>query len=189
MSTSTRVAVFGGSFNPPHVAHVLAVTYVLACCEVDRVLIVPVFEHAFDKDLAPFGARAELARIAFGWLPGVELSCVEQSLPTPSYTLQTLEKLAATHPHWALRFVVGSDVLSERDKWRSFDRIEALAPLIVLGRVGAPHPRAPAALLPEVSSTQVRALLRSPETRAGDQVASLVPLRVLAHIDKLGLYR
>ncbi|MCC6904007.1 MAG: nicotinate-nicotinamide nucleotide adenylyltransferase [Polyangiaceae bacterium] len=189
MTAPARVAVFGGSFNPPHVAHVLAIAYVLACCDVDRVVVVPVFEHAFDKDLAPFEARVDLARVAFGWLPGVELSCIEQALPTPSYTLQTLEKLASIHPEWALRFVVGSDVLFERDKWRSFDRIEALAPLIVLGRAGAPHPRAPAALLPQVSSTQVRALLRSPETRGGPEVAALVPRGVLSRVDALGLYR
>jgi len=181
----TRVAVFGGSFNPPHVAHVLAVSYVLACFEVDRVLVVPVFDHAFDKDLAPFERRLELARLAFAWLPGVEVSRVEERLPTPSYTLQTLERLAVDHPHWELRLMVGSDVLHERDKWRAFDRIVALAPPLVLGRAGFPHADAPLALLPEVSSTEVRGLLASADPR----VEALVPRRVLAHVRKHGLYR
>lgn len=189
MSRATRVAVFGGSFNPPHVAHVLAVSYVLACFEVERVLVVPVFEHAFDKDLAPFAQRFELARIAFGWLPGVEVSSVEERLPTPSFTLQTLTHLAAAHPHWALRFVIGSDVLHERDKWRAFDRIEALAPPIVLGRAGFPHPSAPPALLPEVSSTRVRELLRSADPGAERELAALLPRRMLDWVRTHGLYR
>ncbi len=189
MSSRSRVAVFGGSFNPPHVAHVLAISYVLACFDIDRVLVVPVFEHAFDKDLAPFEARVELSRAAFGWLPGVEISPIEERLPQPSYTIVTLEKLAEEHPDWALRLVVGSDVLHERDNWRAFDRIEELAPLIVLGRAGAPHPSAPAALLPEVSSTRVRALLRSADPAAERELESLVPRVALAQIRERGLYR
>lgn len=189
MSVPTRVAVFGGSFNPPHVAHVLAVSYVLACFEVERVLVVPVFEHAFDKDLAPFEHRLELARLAFGWLPGVEVSRIEERLPTPSFTLQTLEHLSAEHPHWKLGLVIGSDVLLERDKWRSFERIEALAPPLVLGRVGFPHPSAPPAVLPDVSSTQVRALLRAGTPESQRAVEALVPRRVLAYVRTHGLYR
>jgi nicotinate-nucleotide adenylyltransferase len=189
VSAATRVAVFGGSFNPPHVAHVLAVSYVLACFEVERVLVVPVFDHAFDKDLAPFDRRFELARIAFAWLPGVEVSRIEERLPTPSYTLQTLERLAEEHPHWALRLVVGSDVLHERDKWRSFERIEELAPPLVLGRAGFPHPSAPPAVLPEVSSTHVRALLRASGNSATSELEALVPRRVLLHVRAHGLYR
>ena len=64
-----RVALFGGSFNPPHVGHVLAVTYALSVGLVERVLVVPVFEHALGKRLAPFEHRVEMSRRAFGWLP------------------------------------------------------------------------------------------------------------------------
>lgn len=189
MTQGVRVAVFGGSFDPPHVAHVLAVSYVLACHELERVVVVPVFEHAFDKDLAPFEHRYELARRAFAWLPGVEVSRIEERLPKPSYTLQTLETLAAENPHFGLRLVVGSDVLHERHNWRSFERIEAIAPLLVLGRAGFPHPDAPPALLPDVSSTRVRELLSSGSEDASRELASLLPRRVLAYIREHGLYR
>jgi nicotinate-nucleotide adenylyltransferase len=185
-----RVAVYGGSFNPPHVAHVLTVAFVRVFQEVDRVLCVPVFEHPFDKDLAPFEHRVRLAELAFERLSAVSVSRLEAELGRPSYTLATLERLASDHPDWQLRLVVGSDVLCERDKWHAFDEIEKLAPPIVLGRVGYPHPDAPPPVLPEVSSTRVRELLASASSEAIEaELGALVPPRVLAYIRERGLYR
>jgi nicotinate-nucleotide adenylyltransferase len=180
----TRVAVFGGSFNPPHVAHVLAVSYVLAFSDIERVLVIPVYEHVFDKSLAPFEARVEMCQLALGWLPGVEVSRIESELPTPNYTLNTLQRLKRDHPSWELRLVVGSDVLFESHKWHAFEDVKRLAPLLLLGRVGSPHPDAPTAVLPEVSSTEIRDTLAK-----GGDVSGLVPRRVLELVRARGLYR
>ena len=58
---SRRVAVYGGSFNPPHMGHVLAVAYTLAAQPVDEVLMVPCFQHPFSKELAPFEEQVRSA--------------------------------------------------------------------------------------------------------------------------------
>ena len=182
----TRVAFYGGSFNPPHVAHVLACAYLLSAMEVDHVLVVPVFRHAFEKPLAPFEHRVEMCRRAVAWLPGVEVSAVESELETPSLTLRTLEHLRARHPDWSLRLVVGSDVLFEARKWHAFERICQIAPPLVLGRVGYPHADAPVAVLPEVSSTRIRELVASESEK---ELAHLLPRSVLAYVLEQGLYR
>ncbi|HEX3769227.1 MAG TPA: nicotinate-nicotinamide nucleotide adenylyltransferase, partial [Polyangiaceae bacterium] len=158
----TRVAVFGGSFNPPHVAHVLACALVRSTEDVDAVLVVPTFQHPFAKMLAPFDDRVTMCELAMGWLPGVSVSRVEAELGGESRTLRTLETLSRQHPDWALRLVIGADILSEAPRWFGFDAIVKLAPPIVLGRRGVPGERGerhPPALLPEVSSTQVRAAI------------------------------
>jgi len=180
----TRVAVFGGSFNPPHVAHVLTAAYVLSCFDVERGLVVPVFDHAFDKALAAFEERVALCELALGWIPGVEISRVESEIERPSYTLWTLQRIKRDHPDWELRLVVGSDVLHESHKWHAFDEVKRLAPLIVLGRVGFPHPEAPPPVLPEVSSTAIREGIAK-----GSDVSQLVPRRVLERVQARGLYR
>src|SRR5688572_21772618 len=113
------VAFYGGSFDPPHVAHVLAASYVLATGAFERVLVVPVPAHALDKRLAPFEDRVEMCELALGWLPGVEVSRIEQSLPLPSRTLYTLKALKSAHPDWSLRLVIGADVLLETQKWHA----------------------------------------------------------------------
>ncbi|HEX9294516.1 MAG TPA: nicotinate (nicotinamide) nucleotide adenylyltransferase, partial [Polyangiaceae bacterium] len=75
-----NVFLFGGSFNPPHVAHVLAVAYVLATQDADRVIVIPCYRHPFRKDLAPFEHRFAMCELAMGWLPRTSISAVEQEL-------------------------------------------------------------------------------------------------------------
>ncbi len=180
-----KVAVYGGSFNPPHVAHVLACALVLALEDVERVLVVPTFRHPFAKPLASFEDRVTMCSLAFGGMPQVQVSRVEEALGGESRTLRTLEHLAEVHPDWQLRLVVGADILGEAPRWFGFDRIERLAPRIVMGRAGVEAPGARTALLPEVSSTRVRQSLAS---QRWDEAARLLPRKVLAHIRKAGLY-
>jgi nicotinate-nucleotide adenylyltransferase len=183
-----RVGLFGGSFDPPHVAHVLATTYLLSTGEVDEVLVVPVFSHAFDKELAPFDDRVEMCRLALGWVPRVVVSDVERHLGTPSRTLHTVQHLLAEHSDWQLRLVVGSDVLGQVAEWHAFDAIAALAPPLVLGRAGVDEPSAPAAILPNGPSTDIRQALarRSPADSA--LIAAVVPAAVRRYITERQLY-
>lgn len=193
MAAALRVAVFGGSFNPPHFAHVLAATLVRSMGVVDRVLVVPTFQHAFGKPLAPFGDRAAMCRLAMGWIPGVEVSEIEADLGGDSLTVRTLEHLTKQHPDWALRLVVGADVLHESSKWVAFDRVMALAPLLVLGRAGVTsHGTSgtsgapiPLPLLPEISSTAVRNFAAEEQW---DEVAARVPADVVQYLRARRLY-
>jgi nicotinate-nucleotide adenylyltransferase len=184
-----RVAFYGGSFDPPHVGHLLSAVYALSL-GFEKVLVVPVYEHAFGKQMAPFDARVALCRACFAGIAGVEVSELEATLDRPSYTVRTLERIAKDHPEWELRTLVGSDVLAETHAWREFSRVEALAPLFVLPRVGHEVPGLGPAVLPEVSSSEVRTLLadrkRSPAAQA--RLARLVPEAVRIAVEKLGIY-
>jgi len=188
------VGLFGGSFNPPHLGHVLSITYLLGTEQVERVVAVPVFAHALGKLLAPFPERVALARLAFEWLPRVEVSDIERRLGTPSRTLETIRALSAEHPDWDLRLVVGSDILGELHQWHAFPEIERRAPPLVLPRPGAPEPGRSSEvprLLPDISSTEVRALLAawaSGVRPAAARLEQLVPANVLAYIRAHGLY-
>ncbi|HKQ69415.1 MAG TPA: nicotinate (nicotinamide) nucleotide adenylyltransferase [Polyangiaceae bacterium] len=181
-----NVFIFGGSFNPPHVAHVLAVAYVLATHDVDRVLVVPCFEHPFAKELAPFERRFEMCQLAMGFLPRTTISRVEQELGGESRTLRTVEHLQRLHPDWRLRLVVGADILLEGRRWHGFDRLNELAPMLVLGRAGLRAEGAPRPLLPEVSSSAIRQAIHAGRP---SEVAALVPREVLAYIERHGVYR
>jgi nicotinate-nucleotide adenylyltransferase len=184
------VAIYGGSFDPPHVSHVLAAVYALKIGGFDRVLVVPVFEHAFHKQLTTFAHRVRMCELAFAGIEGVEVSPIERDLATPSLTLHTLEHLAAVHPQWSMRLLVGSDVLGETAKWHAFARVTELAPPYVVARPGYEHPDSRAALLPDVSSTRIREALAAasdPEHEA--LLAASVPRIVRAYITEHGLYR
>jgi nicotinate-nucleotide adenylyltransferase len=180
-----KVAIFGGSFNPPHMAHVLAIAWVLATEDVDRLLMIPTFQHPFAKPLAPDEARVRMCELAAGWLPRVTVSRVEEELGGESKTLRTLEHLRALHPEWAMRLVIGGDLVLETDKWFRFDRIQELAPPLVVGRAGFDAPGVPTALLPAVSSTEVRARAAAGEW---ETLRTLVPRDVLEYLRAERLY-
>jgi nicotinate-nucleotide adenylyltransferase len=179
------LAVFGGSFNPPHVGHVLAVTLVLSTSEVDRVLVVPTFQHPFAKALAPFDDRVKMCELAMGWLPGVTVSRVEEELGGDSLTVRTLEHLRKVHPGVKLRLVIGADILLEAAKWFRFDEVQRIAPPLVIGRAGVAGTNAPAPLLPEISSTTVRERIARGEMSGLEQ---LVPRSVLEYVKARRLY-
>ena len=184
------VAIYGGSFDPPHISHVLAAVYALKVGGFEQVLVVPVYEHAFHKRLSPFEHRVRLCELSFAGIAGVEVSTIERALATPSLTLRTVEHLAGEHPDWAMRLLVGSDVLSDTGKWHAFARIAELAPPYIVARPGYEHPDANAALLPDVSSTRIRdALAQHADARSQALLASWVPRAALAYIAEHGLYQ
>jgi len=179
-------AVFGGSFNPPHVAHQMAALYVLETQPVDAVVVVPAYRHPFDKKLTSFEHRLEMTRLAMAPLgPRAVVSDVEREIGgEASLTLHTLQALSARHPDVSLRLVIGSDILPEREKWYRWDEVARLAPPIIIARAGFPAPDDAAVEMPAVSSTEVRARLAR-----GESGLPLVPRSVSDYILVHGLYR
>ena len=181
-----EIALFGGSFDPPHLGHLLVVLHVLATEPVDELWMVPVFEHPFGKRLqASFEARVSLCQAALEGvpLPRARVSRAEEELKGEGRTVDLLEHLHARHPEHRFALVLGSDLLAEKHQWKRFDRIEELARIIVLQRGGHVAPGVPGVVLPAVSSTEVRALLAS-----GGDARGLVARAVLARIRSEGLY-
>ncbi|MFH1131294.1 MAG: nicotinate-nicotinamide nucleotide adenylyltransferase, partial [Pseudomonadota bacterium] len=97
MANPKRIALLGGSFNPPHVAHQMVCAWVLKANKVDQVWLVPCFQHAFGKPLIEFVHRMEMCRrIADSFASGqVEVSDVEKEIGGKSRTLITLEHLSS----------------------------------------------------------------------------------------------
>lgn len=182
--TSRRVAVYGGSFDPPHLGHVLSVAWALSSGEVDEVWVIPTWEHAFGKTHgATFESRLEMCARAFAPFRSLELLDIERRLGDVSRTLNTLEALRTDHPDASFRLLVGADVLPTTDRWHRWDDIARLAPPLVVGREGYPASRDCPISIPDVSSTDVRAALRE-----GGDLRGLVPASVVAYIRERGLY-
>jgi len=174
---TTQVALFGGAFNPPHLAHLFTVQYLLLRPDVDEVWLLPSHRHAFGKELAPFEARVDLLRLCVDGAPRVSICEVEREEGATGRTFDTLELLSARFPERAFRLVVGADNSSESHRWHRFGDLVARWPLIVLGRPGheaaldrvSAEPWCSAGpTLPSISSTAIRAALRAlgPEARA-----------------------
>ena len=184
-----EIALFGGSFDPPHAGHLLAATYLLATEPLDELWLTPVFEHPLGKKLAEsFEQRVRLLErmVSDAGLLRTRVSQIERELGGEGRTVDLLEHLHRTRPGDTFALVLGSDLAAERPQWKQFDRIEELARIVSLQRGGfeAQHQaRSGGVVLPRVSSTEVRALLAS-----GGDAQKLVPRGVLDEIARSGLY-
>src|SRR5713226_643265 len=206
-----EIALFGGSFDPPHVGHLLAAAWVLATEPVDELWFVPVHEHPLGKKMAaPFEHRVELCQLAIAdlGLKRARVSRIEEDLGGEGRTVDLLEHLHQRRPGDRFALVLGTDLKLERAQWKRFERIQELARIIEVWRGGYPHAvgtriaepplinpagtriaappliMSPNVALLEISSTQIRAALST-----GADISRLVPRAVLDAIRAAGTYR
>ncbi|MFZ4576837.1 MAG: nicotinate-nicotinamide nucleotide adenylyltransferase [Myxococcota bacterium] len=188
---AAEIAVFGGTFDPPHVAHVLAVASVLSAASVRQVWVFPVAHHVLGKTPGvSFADRMDLCRRAFAIFGDRVVVRDDEACPGASgATVDLVVWLQERHPDANFRLVIGSDLLHERHRWKQFDRLADLAPPLVLRRPGYAVEAAfldhtLAVELPDISSTDLRQRLRSGEPLP----LGLLPREVAAAIADRGLY-
>ena len=131
-----HVGLFGGSFNPPHICHVLASRHVVDRGMVDSVWWLPVHRHAFAKDsgLAPWEDRLAMARGVAAQEPGIEVKEIERELPAPSYTFDTVAALRAEHPTTRFSWIIGTDILASIHLWHRWEELHQVLEFLVIGR-------------------------------------------------------
>jgi nicotinate-nucleotide adenylyltransferase len=195
-----RIGLLGGSFNPPHIGHLVCATQALAELELDRVLLVPVHEPPHKALEADPGLehRLELCRRAVAGEDRLELSLVDAEVPGPSFTVDTLSRLHERCPGDQLTFIVGGDMAFSLPTWREPEAILELAALGVAEREGIRRSDILERLadlgsanvqffdMPrlDISSSQIRRMVA-----AGRPIRYLVPDPVADYIDEAGLYR
>jgi nicotinate-nucleotide adenylyltransferase len=170
-----EIALLGGSFNPPHVGHLMAAVYVRATLGADEVWLLPSFAHPFGKPLAPFEDRVAMCEaMAADTGPWLKVSRVESQVGGEGRTIELLDYLLPKRPSDRFRFVIGSDILADLPKWKEWERVQRLVTVTVLHRAGYPAPEAVGPPLAQVSSTEIRRALE-----AGQEPQGLVPRSVL----------
>lgn len=195
MDAVRRVGLFGGSFNPPHVAHLAVAEAARDQVGLDRVLWVPAATapHKQGRPITEAHHRLAMTRLAVAGNAAFEVSPVEIERGGVSYTVDTVRAVQAEHPETELYLILGGDSLAQFASWREPEEILRRASLIVYPRPGAdlagvdPSVMARATVLDrpllDPSSTTLRRLLRAERS-----VRYLVPDAVLAYIAEHGLY-
>ncbi|MDX9722139.1 MAG: nicotinate-nicotinamide nucleotide adenylyltransferase [Myxococcota bacterium] len=182
------LVIFGGSFNPPHLAHVMSVAQALSWRPDAKVLVLPTYEHAFAKRLLPFEHRFAMTQAAMSIFGGrVELSALEKHLGSPSYTIRIVDYLREAQAADELALLVGTDILLELDRWHQSERLRSLVRLLVLPRPGYPSSSELCfgVEMPSLSSTELRAALARGDL---EYARRRVPNAVLEYIRTHQLY-
>lgn len=204
-----RIGVFGGSFDPVHIGHLLAAECCREQASLDRVLFVPaaVPPHKQHRLLATAQHRLEMLALSVGGHDAFSVSAMEVDRGGVSYTVDTLERLAAEHPGDDLRLILGPDALANLPTWRAPQRILELAEIVAIERetldaIGSPaclsvlEPLLGEERLARVIGARVRLPaigIRSSDLRAavaaGKSIRYRTPRAVERYIVAHGLYR
>jgi nicotinate-nucleotide adenylyltransferase len=186
-----RLGIFGGSFDPPHVGHLLAVADAFDALRLDRVIFVPASVQPLKvgRDTASAQDRLEMVRRLVGDDERFAVDPIEIGRDGLSYTVETLAAFAERHPESERFFLVGMDVLASFAQWREPDQVLRLATLAVMQRAGEPGAVPPSAVRVEtrrvdVSSTEIRERVRT-----GRTIRGFVPEAVAEYIAAHRLYR
>lgn len=134
-----KLGVFGGSFDPVHMGHLLLAETCRESCGLDHVLFVPAFvpPHKQDKSLADPKHRVEMLRLALAGHESFAVCEDEINRGGTSFTYQTLEGLHESYPNDDLFFLMGADSLDEFSTWKKPDRICELATPVIVRRRGS----------------------------------------------------
>ncbi len=189
-----RIGLFGGTFDPPHVGHLVTAVNVRHALALDVVLLmvanVP-WQKAGTRPITPAPARLAMVEAAVGDVEGLEAGRLEIDHGGPSYTADTLAALARSFPDAELFTIVGDDAAAKFESWERYLEVAALCALVVVDRPGEPVELSSAfewerVEVPrlEVSSTDLR-----DRCRDGRPLDYLVTESVLNVIRDLGLYR
>ncbi len=133
-----KLGVFGGTFNPVHLGHLVLAEAAVEAFGLDRLLFVPCASppHKGSEALAPVEDRLEMTRLATEGNPRFAVSDLEARRPGPSYTVDTLEALRREEPSAQLWLVLGADMGPTMATWKAPERVRALARVCVASREG-----------------------------------------------------
>ena len=191
-----RIGIFGGTFNPPHMGHLIAAERVCEVLRLDKMYFIPSFISPHKRTGEETLARHRLAMVKLAVLgrKSFELSSVEVAAKETSYTYKTIELFRKRFPGSELYFIVGMDNYVTFHTWKYPDRISKSATMVVVNRPSEKPRRfrsrfaksARFVTIPniEISSTDVRARVRN-----GRSIRYLVPPAVERYILRKKLYR
>jgi nicotinate-nucleotide adenylyltransferase len=192
-ATGRRVGLFGGTFDPPHVGHLVTAVNVRHALDLDVVMLmvanVP-WQKEASRAITPAADRLAMVEAAVADVPGLEAGRLEIDLGGPSYTADTLAALSTTEPGVVLFTIVGDDAAAGLTTWERYEEVVTRSRLVVVDRPGEPvqlsgdvpwiHVEVPRL---EVSSTDLRARFTD-----GRPLDYLVTDPVLQVIEDRGLY-
>lgn len=192
--SGARTGIFGGTFDPVHVGHLVAATWAREALDLDRVLMVVAnvpWQKAGTRTVTPAEDRFLVVQAAVDGVAGVEACRMEIDRGGPSYTADTVRELLAATPSARPYVIVGADVAGELDTWQRVDELRRAVTLVIVDRGGVgsaddpPGWRVERLRIPAlaISSSELRRRLAE-----GRSVDFLIPEPAIRCIRQLNLY-
>ena len=196
-----KIGLFFGSFNPIHIGHLILANYILEHSDMQELWFVVSPQNPFEekKSLLNDHNRLDMVQLAIKNYQKMRASNVEFSLPTPSYTIDTLTYLQEKHPDYSFSLIMGEDNLGSLHKWKNYDLLLQNYQVIVYPRIfGEDISSSPNvtqlknhhnihkidAPIIELSATEIRDMIKS-----GKNVRPMLPPEVFEYLDGSSFYK
>jgi len=196
-----KIGLFFGSFNPIHIGHLILANYILEHSDMQELWFVVSPQNPFKekKSLLNDHNRLDMVQLAVKNYQKMRASNVEFSLPTPSYTIDTLTYLQEKHPDYSFSLIMGEDNLGSLHKWKNYDLLLQNYQVIVYPRIfGEDISSSPNvtqlknhhnihkidAPIIELSATEIRDMIKS-----GKNVRPMLPPEVFEYLDGSSFYK
>ncbi len=154
----SNIAIFGGSFNPPHIGHQMMLAYLSWSGKFDKIWVNPVYHHYFQKDrfLIDFEHRLEMVKIAFEKIsPLIQINPIDRDNEF-SKTFDAVAFIKEKYPNYSFTLILGEDNYLSKDKWYRFSEVESMVSILYLGREGVESELKLPFKFPSISSTKIR---------------------------------
>lgn len=199
-----KIGLFFGSFNPIHIGHLILANYILEHSDMKELWFVVSPQNPFKdkKSLLKDHNRLDMVQLAIKNYPKMRASNVEFSLPTPSYTVDTLTYLQEKHPDYSFSLIMGEDNLKSLHKWKNYELLLENHQIIVYPRVLGEEKKDEVfeslkltiaqhenihqidAPIIELSATEIRNMIKE-----GRNVRPMLPPEVFEYLDGSSFYK
>jgi nicotinate-nucleotide adenylyltransferase len=189
-----KLGILGGTFNPPHVGHLIVAEYARQKLALAKILFIPagISPHKRGERIPDSHHRMEMLRLAIAGNPSFEPSDIEIKRGGVSYTVDTLAELRAERPNEALVLLIGLDNLADFHTWREPEKILQSAQVVVMTRPGvnvdALHRYGSKVAVCEVPEIGISSSDIRDRVARGESIRYLVPDGVREYIVSQGLY-
>jgi nicotinate-nucleotide adenylyltransferase len=191
-----RLGLYGGTFDPIHLGHLILAEACREACRLDRVWFVVAGEPPHKRgDRTSAHHRIEMVRLAIAGNLAFEVSEIETRRPGPHYSVETLDEIRRDRPDDELFFLIGADSLVDLPSWREPARIASMARIVVVNRPGIDPPTTvslpfePAPLVVEVPPIGIASSDLRRRVKQGKSCRYQIPKPVEAYIQTHQLYR
>ncbi|WP_312823117.1 nicotinate (nicotinamide) nucleotide adenylyltransferase [Epilithonimonas sp.] len=191
-----KIGLFFGSFNPIHIGHLILANYILEHSDMHELWFVVSPQNPFKdkKSLLKDHNRLDMVQLAIKNYPKMRASNVEFSLPTPSYTIDTLTYLQEKHPDYSFSLIMGEDNLKSLHKWKNYELLLKNHQIIVYPRILGEEKKSDYlqhenihqidAPIIELSATEIRNMIKE-----GKNTRPMLPPEVFEYLDGSSFYK